>query len=212
MTDDDNFERLKMKNGTPPNPEQIADYKVGYGRPPKEHQVKKGQPALNPKGRPKGSRKRKIDLYAILMEDVWATINGQKIKLPFTVAHIQLIKERASKGDAKADQTLIQFYKAIGLFDNTSADPNEDYKFTVNIGRPLKTLLGEKVDDPLLSRQSVRGMRKRRTNLDSETKYHGAHGSALQCAFRNTCGMRRGPSECLSGPRAPAAKHHMRPR
>lgn len=31
-----------------------ADYRVGYGRPPRRHRLKPGQSG-NPKGRPKGS-------------------------------------------------------------------------------------------------------------------------------------------------------------
>ena len=39
-------------------PGRPHDYKVGYGKPPKEHRFKKGQSG-NPRGRPKGAKSRK---------------------------------------------------------------------------------------------------------------------------------------------------------
>jgi hypothetical protein len=47
----------------------MADYKVGYGKPPKEHQFKKGVCA-NPKGR----GKRPISTYEHVIEDVMSTL------------------------------------------------------------------------------------------------------------------------------------------
>jgi hypothetical protein len=36
----------------PGGPGADVDYAVGYGRPPREHQFKRGDPSPNPKGRP----------------------------------------------------------------------------------------------------------------------------------------------------------------
>jgi hypothetical protein len=45
----------------------MSDYKVGYGKPPKSGQFKRGKSG-NPKGRPKGSLKLATDLAAELNE------------------------------------------------------------------------------------------------------------------------------------------------
>jgi hypothetical protein len=74
-----------------------------------------------------------------LIEPVWVvTKDGRKRKLPFALAHLQRIKERAVKGDPKADQVLIQFYKAMGLFD--AKELNELVEFTLKLGPPGMTL------------------------------------------------------------------------
>ena len=52
------------------------DYEVGYGRPPKDKQFKKGQSG-NPKGRPKGSRNFRTDLQEELQMQVQVTENGK---------------------------------------------------------------------------------------------------------------------------------------
>jgi hypothetical protein len=39
------------------NPRTPGDYEIGYGRPPHEHQFKKGEPSRNPKGRSPGGSK-----------------------------------------------------------------------------------------------------------------------------------------------------------
>src|SRR3984893_15584126 len=51
-----------------------GDYEVGYGRPPREHQFRKGEPSRNPKGRPRGA-KPAPDLVAALLQDRDGTIS-----------------------------------------------------------------------------------------------------------------------------------------
>lgn len=57
-----------------------GDYKVGYGRPPVEHQVKKGQ-ILNPKGRGKGTKNLATDIREEAGKLVEVRENGRLIKL-----------------------------------------------------------------------------------------------------------------------------------
>lgn len=59
-----------QRNGRPSQPRlrpkaQAEKTEVGYGRPPQEHQFKRGQSG-NPKGRPKGSKNESTILREIL--------------------------------------------------------------------------------------------------------------------------------------------------
>ncbi len=123
-------ERRRLGRGNPPK--SGPDYEVGYKRPPRKHQFKTGHPSANPKGRPRGSGKQNVNLHKILMEPVSITKGGRKRKVPFPEAHLHRIMERAAKGDPKADQTLIQLYRIMRLFD--SEEFNTSLEFTMNVG------------------------------------------------------------------------------
>ena len=123
-------------DGKRPSGQHPRDYDVGYKRPPRQHQFRKGQPSANPKGRPRGSHNRVLDLRKILMEMVSITKAGRNRKVPFPAAHLQRIMERAAKGDPKADQSLFQLYKAMNLF--TPEESDATYEFTIDLGPPRK--------------------------------------------------------------------------
>jgi hypothetical protein len=55
-------------------------YKVGYGKPPKATQFKRGRSG-NPKGRPKGSRKLATDLAAELGERITIREDGRSRRI-----------------------------------------------------------------------------------------------------------------------------------
>jgi hypothetical protein len=54
-----------------------TDYEIGFKRPPKASQFKKGESA-NPRGRPKGTRNLKTDLAEELASWVTMTVQGKK--------------------------------------------------------------------------------------------------------------------------------------
>ena len=89
-----------------------GDYKVGYGRPPREHQFKKGEPSRNPKGRPRGARPAP-DLVAALLQPV--TIRMKERKVSFPEAMIQVVEDKALKGDQRAAQTLINLMRELDI-------------------------------------------------------------------------------------------------
>jgi Family of unknown function (DUF5681) len=138
IDDDDAADETDSRR--PANPQQQVGYEVGYGRPPRHHQFRKGTTG-NPKGRPRGSGKQKIRLYDILMDPVWITIDGRRKKVPFPVAHLQRLKEQAAKGNPKASQSLLQLYRDMRLFDSEESD--EPVTFTLNISRPGAPPLGK---------------------------------------------------------------------
>ena len=81
--------------------EREDDGAVGYGRPPKHSQFKKGKSG-NPAGRPKGSRNMSTMLHAAMSERVTITENGVKRSITkLEVAFKQLVN-KAAAGDHNA--------------------------------------------------------------------------------------------------------------
>ena len=120
----------------------MSDYKVGYGKPPKEHQFKKGQSG-NPKGRP--YKKRRADVPGQLAKDVLEvagetieirTSNGVR-KLSTQQAILMAIANKAAKGNPTGIKTWLELYKTA-VFE-------QDAKYAMV--RLVKTLLDD-ADDP----------------------------------------------------------------
>lgn len=77
-------------------------YSVGKGKPPKEHQFKKGDPSPNPIGRPKGST-RESQLQKMLKKKVWAAgPDGRRVRKALSEIIDHKLIEAAAKGDFKA--------------------------------------------------------------------------------------------------------------
>lgn len=81
------------------------DYEVGYGRPPKHGQFKKGQSG-NPKGRKKGARGLKTDLKSELNERIAITENGKTRKLTKQQLMFKQLAAKAGCGDMRAIRIL----------------------------------------------------------------------------------------------------------
>ena len=91
-----------------------GDYEVGYGRPPREHQFRKGEPSRNAKGRPRGARPAP-DLVAALLQPVTIRMQGKERKVCFPEAMIQVAQDKALKGDQRAAQTLINLMRELDI-------------------------------------------------------------------------------------------------
>ena len=77
-------------------------YAVGKGKPPREHQFKKGQASPNPRGRPKGSS-RQSQLERMLEKKVWVSgPDGRRVRRPVQEVIDHRLVETAAKGDLKA--------------------------------------------------------------------------------------------------------------
>jgi hypothetical protein len=111
-------------------------YEVGYCRPPRQHQFKKGQPSPNPKGRPRGSKT--IDLHSVLKETVLIKIGGRTQRVHFLAAYVQSLKDRAmNDGDLRAGQLLLNVAKQCKMLEGP--DLEDDVEFTIKIGnKPLR--------------------------------------------------------------------------
>lgn len=85
------------------------DYKVGYGKPPKHTQFKKGQSG-NPKGRPKGRKNMSTIINDVFNRKVTITENGQTRNVPYFEA---FTRQFAAKGLHGTTRDQIMFLKAV---------------------------------------------------------------------------------------------------
>jgi hypothetical protein len=86
--------------------ERTGDYQVGFGKPPKESQYRKGQSG-NPKGRPPGSRNASTLLDEALKERVVVSENGRRRAMTKLEAILKQLVNRAAQGDHRATQLLL---------------------------------------------------------------------------------------------------------
>jgi hypothetical protein len=93
------------------------DYEVGYGKPPKSGQIKKGE-RRNPKGRPKGIKNLKTDLLEELGEQMKVREDGKEHRISKQRALIKTQVARALNGNDRAAAKVIDLYlKVIGIED-----------------------------------------------------------------------------------------------
>jgi Family of unknown function (DUF5681) len=80
----------------------MSEYKIGYGKPPKSGQFKRGRSG-NPKGRPKGSQKLATDLAAELNEQITVREDGKSRRVSKQRALIKSLMAKALQGDVPQD-------------------------------------------------------------------------------------------------------------
>ncbi len=124
----------RLAIGTAARSARKPQLRPGYGRPPRAHRFKKGEPSRNPKGRPRGTNRPAPDLVAALWQPVTIRMQGKERKVPYPEAMIQVAKDKALKGDQRAAQTLINLMRELDILKPQEAfDPRI---FTLYIGRP----------------------------------------------------------------------------
>jgi hypothetical protein len=88
------------------------DYSVGYGRPPRGSQWKKGQSG-NKKGRPRGSRGLKTYLHEELNAKLTITIGSTKVKDTTQRLMLRTLGARAASGNLQAAKLLIDMIMQV---------------------------------------------------------------------------------------------------
>ena len=111
------YEADKTEAQEPPDEDA---YKVGPGRPPKQHTWKKGGRSPNPKGRPKKIPSMKPDLKKALesaLNDKVVVTNKDKKEVVLTKAAlgIQQLVNQFAKGDRHARRDLFQYAAQLGV-------------------------------------------------------------------------------------------------
>lgn len=88
-------------------------YEVGYGRPPKSTQFKKGQSG-NPKGRAKGSKNYRTMLFEELRQTVTIVEDGQRKSMTKLEVMLRNLTNKAAKGDPRSiEQVLKQLQQML---------------------------------------------------------------------------------------------------
>jgi hypothetical protein len=90
----------------------MAKYKVGYRRPPKATQFKRGESG-NSKGRPKGSRNLATDLAAELGEPITVREDGRHCRVSKQRALIKSLMAKSLQGDVRAAAALLSLYARV---------------------------------------------------------------------------------------------------
>ena len=90
----------------------MGNYKVGYGKPPKAKQFKRGRSG-NPKGRPKGSRNLATDLAAELGEPITVREDGRSRRISKQRALIKSLMAKALQGDVRATAAMLALYARV---------------------------------------------------------------------------------------------------
>lgn len=83
-----------------------ADYVVGYGRPPKHTQFKKGQSG-NPRGRPKGSKNLRTDLEEELQEKIEIREGNRSQTTTKQRAFVKSLVNSSIKGTGRSAHLLV---------------------------------------------------------------------------------------------------------
>jgi hypothetical protein len=86
---------------------------VGYGRPPKATQFKKGKSG-NPKGRPKGSRTVGAVLQEILQQKIAVTENGKTRRVPALEVMLRRLANDAMRNEPTALKLMLSLYDRYG--------------------------------------------------------------------------------------------------
>jgi hypothetical protein len=87
---------------------------VGYRRPPRRTQFKKGQSG-NPRGRPRSAPSFKADLAAELREKLTLTENGREHRITKQRAFIKTLTAAAIKRDIRAVNALLACMRLFGV-------------------------------------------------------------------------------------------------
>ncbi len=124
----------KPPNGEPDSPSSEEPYAVGYGRPPKDFQFKKGQSG-NDKGRPKGSRNLMSELRKIYTEPVVISVGGKQQHVPAIVAIALVQRQRALNADPRAAEAVFKKVKELGFLDEAPEYSVCDYMYRETLSR-----------------------------------------------------------------------------
>jgi hypothetical protein len=98
------------------------DNEVGYKKPPKHSQFKKGQSG-NPRGQSRAARSSATVFREALGEKVAVTENGRRRKITKREAMFKQLVNRAAQGDPKATQTVLRLMEMLHRYGKPEKAP-----------------------------------------------------------------------------------------
>ena len=99
-----------------------ADYDVGFGKPPKSGQFKKGTSG-NPAGAPSKRKRKPVDVVAILNESIEVKTSGGRKKMPaFEVGVRQLVQRGLKQGNLSAILDFLALCESLRLMPPPPVD------------------------------------------------------------------------------------------
>ncbi|WP_052200730.1 DUF5681 domain-containing protein [Terriglobus sp. TAA 43] len=101
-----------------------SDYEVGYGKPPRHSQFRRGQSG-NPAGRPPGRKNLATIVRAVLHEEIIVTENGKSRKATKVEIVIAQMVNGALKGDQRAIRETIALKRYVDALEEVDAVPTE---------------------------------------------------------------------------------------
>jgi hypothetical protein len=124
---------MKTKVRKPVQARKRSDYEVGFGRPPKATQFKKGVSG-NKKGRPKGTKNIATLFHQEMHQRVAITENGERRSITKVEAALKQLINRAATGEPKAIHAVISIARELGdlRLPDTLRQP-ESQTFTLRI-------------------------------------------------------------------------------
>ena len=143
----------------------MADYEVGYGRPPKAGQFAPGRSG-NPRGRAKGSQSLTALLDKISNERVTVNEGGTTVKLSKREVVLRQLINKAMKGDLRALETLLDKIHATELASTErqlrsalALTPEQQGSLRARLRLQIATLLPEPQSEPGLAAAEPEGRR-----------------------------------------------------
>jgi Family of unknown function (DUF5681) len=119
-------------------------YFVGYKRPPRHGQFRKGQSG-NPHGKAKGRKNYRTEFLEELGEKVLVTENGRQRKLSKQTLIIKRMVADAIKGDAKARDHLLRLIGQVDALDTGGGPASPTAVEDVEIMARFKARLIEEI-------------------------------------------------------------------
>jgi Family of unknown function (DUF5681) len=100
------------------------NYDVGYRRPPRHSQFRKGASG-NPNGRPRNTKNLKTDLTEELREKILVRERDRPVKISKQRAIVKTLMAKTLKGDAPAANTLMNLILRLLDFDMAQEDMDQ---------------------------------------------------------------------------------------